>query len=394
MKFDKKNPIVWIYFLITAINIVVGAFIVKFFSKKSKKLRIVLFGHKLDGNIKALLDYIKRDKIRGVEISYLAIDYKYYKELKRSKLDIRPLCGEKLTDIVWLLNSNVIVTTHGPSILLLIKKLYMRYPKFIDVFHTVPYKGHTAEDFKDYHFCDRIFASSGYIKGFYVNKWGFKENRVIPTGYARVDYFFDNTINRKSLLKKYHSGKDYKKIILIAPTWKQQDENRNVFPFVKDPEEFLKMLEDIGKKKEVLFIFRAHINSEYVPKKKYNYVRFYSQEKFPLTHELLYISNVLISDWTSTSIDFLTLNRPMIFLNVPAPFKNGFTLQPKDRVGYVVNNIKELNKAIIRCVDNPQEFSKKFKEQRKRVLKKAFDGFLDGKSAERYLDEIKKLAKN
>lgn len=391
MRFDKKNPIVWMYFLTTAFNIVIGSVIIKLFPKKSKKIRIVLFGHKLDGNIRAFLDYIKRNKIKNVEISYITIDYKYYKELRKTEPNVKILCSEKLTDIIWLLNSSVIISTHGPSIFLLIKKLQMQYPKFVDVFHSVPYKGLILKDFKNHQFCDKIFASSGYIKKFYINKWGLKEKQVIPVGYAKVDYYFNNTLNRRALLKKYYINKDYKKIILIAPTWKQDNKNRKIFPFVKTPEEFLNVLENIGMTKKVLFIFRTHINSKYVPKKQYSHIKFYSQEEFPLTYELLYISDILISDWTSTSFEFLTLNRPMIFLNVPAPYKWGFTLGPEDRVGYIVNNIKELNKTIINCINHPEEFSKKFKKQRKIVLKKAYDNFLDGKSAERYFDEIKKL---
>jgi len=393
MRFDAKNPQIWYYFIRSFLNIVVGHFLIKLLGikKKGKKLQIVLLSHRLNGNIKALLDYINRDKPMDVDISYIAIDYNYAKKLARDYSKVRVLSTVRLKDTMRVLNSDVIVTTHGPSILYYIRKFQKKRPKFVDVWHGVSYKGLIPEDFKMYHMYDRICAPSLYFRDFYVNKWGFKDSQVRVTGWGRVDYYFNNSLDKKELLKKYNLNKGYKSIILYTPTHMSDDKNRKLFPFGIEASDFLDQMNAIGKKKNALFIFRTHVNDIFRHTQKYKNVVFLPQEKMPRTYELLYIADILVVDWSSIVNDFLTLNRPTIHLNVKEPYQHGFTFEPKDRVGYIVNNMNELSSQIEYCIDKPDEFKTKFKKHRDEVLKLAYDKNLDGNSAKRYLEEIRKL---
>jgi len=394
MRVDKKSPRCWYYFSRTLFNIVIGTILLSFRpKKKSKKLRIILFGHRLNGNIKALLDYVKREKLNDVEVSFIAIDKRYYKLLKNEDKKLKVLSSQHLLDVLYLLQSDVIVSTHGPSIFLLIRKLGLKKPKFVEVSHGIGYKGFVPKDWKYYHFYDKIFASSRYHKRFYVERWGFKDSQVVPTGWGRVDYYFNNTLDKNQLLTKYNISDKYKSIVLIAPSHKLDDKNRKIFPFGITAEDFFVLMEKIGKEKNTLFIFRIHINTEFDIKKQYDHIRFLPHKDYPLTYELLYITDILIDDWSSISNDYITLNRPIIFLDVKAPFKNGFTLTPSERVGYLVNNIEDMEKTLKHCIDHPKEFSAKFKDKRKKFLKKIYDDSLDGKSAARYLEVIRAMVK-
>ncbi|MBW2981146.1 CDP-glycerol glycerophosphotransferase family protein [Candidatus Woesearchaeota archaeon] len=390
MKFNKKSPRCWYYFLRTAINIIIGMIFLLFLQQpKSRNLRIVLFGHRLNGNTKALLDYIRGKKINDVEVSFMAVDRRYYKKLKKEDKELRVLSSENLNDIIYLLSSDAIVSTHGPSVFFLIRKLGKRKPKFVEVSHGLGHKGYVKEGWKLYHFYDKILTSSHYYKRFYVERWGFRDSQVVPAGWGRLDYFFNRTLDRSQILKKYHISNKYKRIVLIAPTWKMENEGRRIFPFGETAEEFFALLEKIGREKNTLFIFRTHINTPADVKKRYGHIRFLPHKDYPLTYEILYITDILVYDWSSISVDYIALNRPIICLNVKAPFKHGFTLPLSDRIGYLVNNTQELEKTIQHCIDYPKEFSVKFKERRKKFLSKLYDNNLDGKSAARYLEVIR-----
>ena len=46
-------------------------------------------------------------------------------------------------------------------------------------------------------------------------------------------------------------------------------------------------------------------------------------KKFTNKEDFLKISNILITDWSSIALDYIVLDRPVFFLDVPNPFKDG-----------------------------------------------------------------------
>lgn len=81
---------------------------------------------------------------------------------------------------------------------------------------------------------------------------------------------------------------------------------------------------------------------------------------FPETERILFVSDVLVTDWSSTPNDFIPLHRPIIFLDVKLPVK-GFVFKPEERAGYVVRNRKEFFQKLQEALVHPNLFEKRGK---------------------------------
>jgi len=392
MKFRKNQPKCWYFFVISIYNLVL-AIILNSLLKSKKRKGIILFGHKFNGNLKVFFDYFKNSTdSKNLEIYFLTMDFEYYNLLKKEEEDI--LCTRNIGDMLKVINFEVFMCDHGPGIFRIIK-IFKKGIKFIDVWHGIPFKGYSARDFKMLKNFDAIFVSSNFFKEIYINKWGFENHQVKITGYARTDPLLENKLDKNKILAKYEivDENKYKNIVLVAPTWRNDNTKETISSFNVNKDVFFESLNNIGKINDILFVFRAHLNTDIKYKKRYKNIRFLSLEEYPLTYELLLISDVLITDWSSIAIDYLVLNRPIIFLDTPPPFKNGFTLKPIDRIGYLANNFNDLRKVLELIIAKPQKYRNKFRRLREKVIKKAYGATLDGKCSERYWKEIKLLIK-
>ena len=115
-------------------------------------------------------------------------------------------------------------------------------------------------------------------------------------------------------------------------------------------------------------------------------------KEYPLTYDLLAVSDVLVTDWSSIATDYLVLGRPILFLDVPPPFAPTH-LTADDRVGYRVSDWVGFEEALTVASRRPEEYAEVFADDRQRVLDKAFGSTLDGHSANRYLEALQEIVK-
>ena len=147
------------------------------------------------------------------------------------------------------------------------------------------------------------------------------------TGYGRLDYIkkFNKSSNKNIIvedLKKKLNLPTNKKTILYAPTW-IHDKNlvKNDFMSPKNFD-FLNYLDEIGNELNLNIIFRPHLNTKFTRsfKNKFNQLKniFYMpQEDFDNVEDFLIISDILITDYSSISLDYILLKRPVLFLDTP-----------------------------------------------------------------------------
>ena len=157
---------------------------------------------------------------------------------------------------------------------------------------------------------DWLIVTSDDIKKYYAEAFQISENKIKALGLPRMDYYFENH-DSKELKNKF--CKDYgispdKKIILYAPTFRDEEEFNNVFNYF-DLEKFNKELSD-----EYVLALRLH------PKIKNFYKEDISSKgqyidvsDFKNEQELMLLSDMLITDYSSIMIEYSILSRPIVF---------------------------------------------------------------------------------
>ena len=227
---------------------------------------------------------------------------------------------------------------------------------------------------------DYLIITSDHVKKFYEEAFQIDESKIQSLGLPRSDYYFKNH-NLAGLKEKFHDkyniGKD-KKIILYAPTFRQDKEYNDVFKYL-DLEEFNNNLAD-----EYILVLRLH------PKVK----KFYDEDisstgkyvdcsDYENEQELLLISDILITDYSSIMIEFAILDKPVIFfaydLDNYLNNERGFYLDYEhDLPGPVVYNSQQL----INCINNGVDTSKL-----KSFVELQF-GNVDGSSSKKIIDFV------
>ncbi len=385
MKINKKDPKHWTFLVLSSLYVFI-AILCRPFRKRNRVKQVVLYGHQLNGNIKAFADYCTRNSIKDMQL-YFAADPDYLPVINKKRTEIPILSMNSLRDIIKIGACDAIITTHGTHALYFLLRL--TNIKFCDVWHGIPFKGWGRDSFKKEQVkYDEVWVSSPTIKRKYIDMYDFPESIIQVTGYARTDDLINDYFQKQQLLKKYKID-GFKKYILVAPTWKQDDAGRSIVPFGVNTEDFFKTLNNIGEKLSALVIFRAHLNSgDGVNTSNLSFVHVMPHTSFPVTEEFLAIADELVTDWSSIAFDYLVLQRPTIFLDVPSPFAEGFTLGPEYRFGPVVNNLHDLQNTLVNYGLEPQQYLKDFKNVLQKANKAAYGSFADGKAAKRYYERL------
>lgn len=159
----------------------------------------------------------------------------------------------------------------------------------------------------------KAYVSSETDIPFYAEAFGIKERNIIPTGVPRTDIFFDKSFKKETIEKMENLLPEIKgkNVILFAPTFRGSGHHTAHYPFFKiDFERLAKYCENNNT--VVLFKMhpfvrnRLHIKNEY---RKY----FIDISDLREVNEVLFITDILISDYSSLIYEFAIFKRPMLF---------------------------------------------------------------------------------
>ena len=226
---------------------------------------------------------------------------------------------------------------------------------------------------------DYLISSSKKIENYYSEAFQIDKEKIIPLGLPRIDYYFENhDLNKIKLEFSKRYGIDTnKKIILYAPTFRDEKKYNNVFDFL-DLKKFNDVLGD-----EYVLALRLHpkIKDFYQDDigSSENYV---DCSDYPSEQELMMISDILITDYSSIMIEFAILDKPILFfvydLDNYLNSERGFYYDFEKTVpGKLVYSSDELINAI-----EGKDFDK---YKMSDFLGTQFD-VIDGKSSERVVD--------
>ena len=226
---------------------------------------------------------------------------------------------------------------------------------------------------------DYLISSSKNIEDYYSEAFQIDKEKIKALGLPRLDYYFENhDLNKiKSDFCKKYNVESNKKIILYAPTFRDEKKYNNVLNSLN-----LKKFNDVLGDEYVLAL-RLHpkIRDFYddAIESSENYI---DCSNYPSEQELMMISDVLITDYSSIMIEFAILDKPILFfvydLDNYLSTERGFYYDFKKTVpGKLVYNSDELIDAI-----NNEDFDK---DKMTSFVKTQFD-VIDGKSSKRVVD--------
>lgn len=228
----------------------------------------------------------------------------------------------------------------------------------------------------------KAIVSSEKLRKHYAEGFGISVDNVVSTGVPRTDIFFDEEYKRKKmdeLYGKYPILRD-KKVIMFAPTFRGNGQKTAYYDF--DKFDIEKMFNEFGK--EYVVIMKLHPFVKDVPKIDEKYSDFIidlSAERE--INDLLFISDILITDYSSVCFEYSLLKRPMIF------FAYDMEAYIASRDFYYPYK-SFVPGPIVRDTDGIVNVIKKgdFKLEKLESFRNKFFDHFDGKSTERVVDMI------
>lgn len=236
-------------------------------------------------------------------------------------------------------------------------------------------------------------ASSRGVVPFYSEAFGIDERAVKAVGVPRTDIFFDRDYageTRERLLNKYPVCRD-KKVVLFAPTFRGSGNKTAYYPWEKFPvEQILDALPE-----DVVLLIKNH---PFVPQKceipsKYR-ERILDLSSEENINDLLFITSLLITDYSSVIFEAVLLELPILFY----AFDLQEYLDQRDLYfdfasfapGKIVGDLESLKQRIAQLLEEKQE-EKDGAEMTKEQFRRLFLDALDGHSTERTMKLVAQL---
>lgn len=215
----------------------------------------------------------------------------------------------------------------------------------------------------------------------------FATNSSIVSGSPRNDVFFKNNDHFDDLKIKYNL-EHFNKVITYAPTF------RDAEPIPPFSENFYQKLQDFLEEKNALFIVKKHPSDKFLKiPDNFKNIKDLSIE-FADVQELLLITDVLITDYSSIATDFALTKKPILIY----PYDLEQYIKTCRSMYYDIEEI--LPQPFIK---NENDLLEKLKDESWTKTPKAiesyenfiniFHKYLDGNSSKRVMEAIQKLQK-
>src|SRR5699024_10425218 len=199
-------------------------------------------------------------------------------------------------------NTTYIQTWHGTPL----KKMLNDVSEFKGRDETYKHRVNNAISRWDYLISPSSYASEKFRTAFNYKK------EILEIGYPRNDqYFYNNETKQEQILKHLNISSD-KKVILYAPTFRDDQtlsSGKHLFDLNLD---LFELKEKLGK--DYVFLLRPHVivaRNLKIPDSLKDFV--INVSKYDDINDLMLITDILITDYSSVMFDFANTNKPMIF---------------------------------------------------------------------------------
>jgi hypothetical protein len=211
---------------------------------------------------------------------------------------------------------------------------------------------------------------------------------VAATGMAKLDPLFSGEITRASELERLNLPSHFR-YVLFAPTF---NDELSAIPYVHD------RIAEVLPDDDTVLLIKLHGSTKADYKQMYRnlgktHPRVFYCDDLDIT-PFLAIADLMISDVSSSMMEFAALDKPLVLFNNPLwssyPHYNPDDIEFRWRdIGFEVNDLEEMKTAVAYCLNTTGFLS----GQRRKYTDLLFANKYDGKGAERIVREAFSLDK-
>ena len=229
---------------------------------------------------------------------------------------------------------------------------------------------------------DYVTVGSKKLIHVYEEVFGIEKEAFLPTGMARLDDFLDQEKImqfKKDFYQEYPKLRN-KKIILFAPTFRGTGQKEAYYDY--DMLDLKQIYDFCGD--EYVFLAKVHpfvTEKIQIPEKYQDRILDFAE--YPNINDLYYVTDVLITDYSSNYYEYALLKKPVLFYTYDREkyeLLRGVHRSVKEHApGKICDNFEELMKALYEK-DYEYEKIEKFVEDN--------FGEYDGRACDRIIDQI------
>lgn len=228
------------------------------------------------------------------------------------------------------------------------------------------------------------FATEKFISTWDLEKIN-KTDIMIEEGYPRNDFLISHTEQDVKRIKEMLGIDNInKKIILYAPTYRDNQHSTEIGYTYKTKVDFDKLKSELSDK--YIILFRAH----WLVAQSFNFEKYkdfvIDVSNYDDINDLYVVSDMLITDYSSVFFDYANLKRPIIFymydLEDYRDNIRGFYLDLEELPGKIVKKEDELIEEI-KLLTNKFEYNEKYKK-----FNEKFNYLDDGQATKRVVEKI------
>lgn len=269
---------------------------------------------------------------------------------------------------------------------------------YINTWHGTPLKymgfdipgslAHSQNVLRNFLMTDYLLSPNNHTSNIFIDSYKLKgayEGQILEGGYPRIDFTLTN--DTKYIEEKLSSFgiilDSTKKTLLYCPTWKGQNVHQATDDIEQIIHETLKIKDEFNEQYNVLVKVHPFIFSEIKDDERLNGVLI-SDLIDP--NQVLSMTDLLITDYSSIFFDFLVTKRPIIFYAWDKDlysFERGMYLTDDELPGPTAENIGELISLIHSVESEHKKYLVKYNQLAKRMT--PYD---DGAVTKKYVEYI------
>ncbi len=236
----------------------------------------------------------------------------------------------------------------------------------------------------DYFLSPSPFATKCFVSAFNLKQLK-RSNIIVEQGYPRNDYLKNYKPEEVKKIKRDLGINKNKKIILYAPTFRDNEHQSGLGYTYSLHLDFDKLKETLSK--DYVILFRTH----YFVSNSFDFTKYegfiYNVSDYDDINDLYIISDLLITDYSSVFFDFANLKRPMLFymydLDLYQNELRDFYIDLKELPGPIVKD----EDSLIKEIKNIDTYFKKYQKTYDKFSEK-YNLLDDGNCSERVVKEI------